>query len=46
MPLNYRDRLSRFGIQIIHEFFSNWTVCLEVMHPTGVESFLLLLDYL
>lgn len=36
--VSYRDRLARFGIQVLREFFSSWAVRLEVVHPTIVES--------
>lgn len=36
--VNYRDRLARFGIQVLREFFRSWAVRLEVVHPTIVES--------
>jgi predicted site-specific integrase-resolvase len=36
--VNYRDRLARFGIQVLREFFNSWAVRLEIVHPTIVES--------
>ncbi|MFX1294780.1 MAG: IS607 family transposase [Promethearchaeota archaeon] len=36
--VNYRDRLARFGIQVLREFFKSWAVRLEVVHPTIAES--------
>ena len=36
--VSYRDRLARFGIQVLREFFSSWAVRLEIVHPTIVES--------
>ncbi|MFX1294980.1 MAG: IS607 family transposase [Promethearchaeota archaeon] len=35
--VSYRDRLARFGIQVLQEFFSSWAVRLEVVHPTIAE---------
>ena len=36
--VNYRDRLARFGIQVLREFFNSWAVRLEIVHPTIAES--------
>jgi putative resolvase len=36
--VNYQDRLTRFGMQIIREFLGSWAVRLEVIHPTLMES--------
>jgi putative resolvase len=36
--VNYRDRLARFGIQVLREFFNSWAVHLEIVHPTIAES--------
>ncbi|MFX1293759.1 MAG: IS607 family transposase [Promethearchaeota archaeon] len=36
--VNYRDRLARFGIQVLREFFSSWAVRLEIVRPTIAES--------
>ena len=36
--VNYQDRLSRFGVNVIKEHFSGWNVSLEVIHPTVVDD--------
>lgn len=36
--VNYNDRLARFGLQIIKEYFTSWNVELEVLHPTIVDT--------
>lgn len=36
--VNYTDRLGRFGLQVIREHFASWSVRLEVIHPTVLES--------
>jgi putative resolvase len=36
--VNYQDRLSRFGLNVIKEHLSSWGVALEVIHPTVVDG--------
>ena len=36
--VNYNDRLARFGLQIIKEYFKSWNVHLEVVHPNIVDD--------
>lgn len=36
--VNYQDRLSRFGLNVIKEHLAGWNVSLEVIHPTVVEG--------
>ncbi|MBD3185754.1 IS607 family transposase [Candidatus Bathyarchaeota archaeon] len=36
--VNYQDRLSRFGLNVIKEHLAGWDVTLEVIHPTVVEG--------
>jgi putative resolvase len=36
--VNYQDRLSRFGLNVIKEHLSGWDVSLEVIHPTVVDG--------
>ncbi|MBD3187834.1 hypothetical protein GF325_13445 [Candidatus Bathyarchaeota archaeon] len=36
--VNYQDRLSRFGLNVIREHLSGWNVSLEVIHPTVVDD--------
>ncbi|MHA1147367.1 MAG: IS607 family transposase [Promethearchaeota archaeon] len=36
--VNYNDRLARFGLQIIKEYFTSWNVRLEVVHPSIIED--------
>jgi len=38
LVVNYSDRLSRFGMNIIREFLGSWGVALEVIHPAVVDS--------
>ena len=36
--VNYKDRLARFGLQIIKEYLKSWKVHLEVIHPNIVDD--------
>jgi len=36
--VNYQDRLSRFGLNVIKEHLAGWNVSLEVIHPTVVDG--------
>jgi len=36
--VKYNDRLARFGLQVIKEYFQSWNVQLEVIHPNVVDS--------
>ncbi|MBD3188724.1 hypothetical protein GF325_17990, partial [Candidatus Bathyarchaeota archaeon] len=36
--VNYQDRLSRFGLNVIRAHLSGWNVSLEVIHPTVVDD--------
>jgi predicted site-specific integrase-resolvase len=36
--VNYQDRLSRFGLNVIKEHLAGWDVSLEVIHPTVVDG--------
>lgn len=36
--VNYKDRLARFGLQIIKEYLKSWNVHLEVVHPNIVDD--------
>jgi len=36
--VSYQDRLSRFGLTVIKEFLASWSVGLDIMHPTVVNS--------
>jgi putative resolvase len=36
--VNYSDRLSRFGLQIIKQYVTSWGVELQVIHPTIIDS--------
>ena len=36
--VKYNDRLARFGLQVIKEYFQSWNVQLEVIHPNVVDN--------
>ena len=36
--VNYQDRLSRFGVNVIKELLAGWDVSLEMIHPTVVDE--------
>lgn len=36
--VNYKDRLARFGLNIIREYLNSWNVRLEVIHPHIVDD--------
>ena len=36
--VNYKDRLARFGLNIINEYLTSWNVRLEVIHPHVVDD--------
>lgn len=36
--VNYKDRLARFGLNIIREYLNSWNVRLEVIHPHVVDD--------
>lgn len=36
--VNYQDRLSRFGLNVIKEHLAGWNVSREVIHPTVVDG--------
>lgn len=36
--VNYQDRLSRFGLNVIKEHFAGWGVAVEVIHPAVVNG--------
>ncbi|MBD3226990.1 MAG: hypothetical protein GF329_02290 [Candidatus Lokiarchaeota archaeon] len=38
VDINYKDRLSRFGLQIIREYLSSWAVELEIINTNIADN--------